>query len=89
LAGRSASSGLSGILSIRPRGRSHPSSPKGTQTRPAPTGAWRVVVRRMIGPAGKGCQTWPRRRWSRDRSGAPDENRPFGTCPDAALRSKL
>src|SRR3954447_3059552 len=66
LAGRSASSGLSGILSIRPRGRSHPSSPKGTQTRPAPTGAWRVLVRRMIGPAGNGCQTSWRSTGSRE-----------------------
>ena len=46
-ADRSASSGLSGILSNRPRGRSV-TTPEGTQTRLAPESARRVVVRRMI-----------------------------------------
>jgi hypothetical protein len=43
------SSGLFGILSNRPRGRSV-TTPEGTQTRLAPESARRVVVRRMIGP---------------------------------------
>jgi hypothetical protein len=47
----------SGILSIRPRGRCRSSTPKGTQTRPAPESAERVVVRRMIRPVRKGCQS--------------------------------
>jgi hypothetical protein len=46
-ADRSASSGLFGILSIRPRGRQS-LTPEGTQTRLAPESARRVVVRRMI-----------------------------------------
>ena len=62
-AGRSASSGLSGILSCRPRG-DLVSTPRGTQTRRAPDSARRVFVRRMIRPASKGCQT------SRDRARA-------------------
>ena len=33
------------------------STPRGTQTRPAPESAERVVVRRMIRPASKGCQS--------------------------------
>ena len=33
------------------------STPRGTQTRPAPESAERVVVRRMIRPPRKGCQT--------------------------------
>ncbi len=55
-AGRSASSGLSGILSCRPRG-DLVSTPRGTQTRRAPDSARRVFVRRMIRPPSKGCQT--------------------------------
>ena len=55
-AGRSASSGLSGILSCRPRG-DLVSTPRGTQTRRAPDSARRVFVRRMIRPASKECQT--------------------------------
>ena len=54
-ADRSASSGLSGILSIRPRGRSV-TTPEGTQTRLAPKSARRVVVRRMIGRAFEGVK---------------------------------
>ena len=60
-AGRSASSsGLSEILSVRPRGTVAPTSPRGTQTRRHPTGAWRVFVRRMIWPVRNGCQTMGR-----------------------------
>jgi hypothetical protein len=46
-----------GILSVRPRATVTPSTPRGTQTRRHPTGAWRVVVRGMIWRAPKGCQT--------------------------------
>ncbi len=55
-AGRSASSGLSGILSCRPRG-DLVSTPRGTQTRRAPDSARRVFVGRMIRPASNECQT--------------------------------
>ncbi len=40
---KSASSGLRGILSIRPRGLVNTLTPEGTRTRPAPTGARRVL----------------------------------------------
>ena len=76
-AGRSASSGLSGILSCRPRG-DLVSTPRGTQTRRAPDSARRVFVGRMIRPASKGCQTSCGR-----GSGAPtrpEERGPSGVC---------
>ena len=57
-AGRSASSGLRGILSIRPRGLvDGDTTPGGTKRAVAPIGAGAFVVRGMIGPARNGCQT--------------------------------
>ena len=61
-ADRSASSGLSGILSNRPRGRSI-TTPEGTQTRLAPESARRVVVRRMICRASRGVKRSWRHVW--------------------------
>lgn len=71
-AGRSASSGLSGILSCRPRG-DLVSTPRGTQTRRAPDSARRVFVRRMIRPASKGCQTSDARARENGRRSALDQ----------------
>jgi hypothetical protein len=57
-AGRSASSGCRAILSIGLGAVG--STPRGTRTRRAPESAWRVVVRRMIRRAQRGCQTGER-----------------------------
>jgi hypothetical protein len=67
------------ILSIRPRGTVAPSTPRGTQTRRCPAGTWRVVVRRMIGPRQKGCQT-------ADRPGLASASRPRGSLQDPTQR---
>ena len=90
-ADRSASWGWSGILSIRPRGRCRSSTPRGTQTRPAPESAGRVVVRRMIRPARKECQSrGPARRATAgaelgrrcDSGRAASARRPRPACTD-------
>jgi hypothetical protein len=67
-------SGLSGILSIRPRGRSLRLPLEARKRAGTPRGTWRVVVRRMIWPAPKGCQT----QWD-PGSGSPAVARPATT----------
>ena len=79
-AGRSASSGLSGILSCRPRG-DLVSTPRGTQTRRAPDSARRVFVRRMIRPASKGCQTSDARAREDGRRSALDQRTGYPQTP--------
>ena len=91
LAGRSASSRLRAILSMRPRGPppvvGRFPTPRGTRTRRAHESAWRVDVRESIWTPAIECQT------SRcDRSALPCRDTPQGysdSLVGGALRGRL
>jgi hypothetical protein len=74
-----------GILSVRPRETVAPFTPRGTQTRRHPTGAWRVVVRGMIWPARKGCQTKEAIRARLVAAGRAGATMPGGRPPQRAF----
>jgi hypothetical protein len=91
LAGRSASSRLRAILSMRPRGPplvvGRFPTPRGTRTRRAHESAWRVDVRESIWTPAIECQTS-----QCDRSALPSRDTPQGYSDSlvwGALRGRL
>ena len=91
---RSASSGLRGILSIRPRGLVNLVTPGGTRTRPAPHGAWRVLRPgddrpgpEAVSNVGRTPRNAPGRRASEGPDGTPRS--PVMRYPQGVCRNRV